>query len=101
MSGSLSKDRWSDGGDPALAHRLARMWGLFAVLAWCMAGFTSLAWWVAQAGDYQSNWRGFNAGDGFPVLAVALFVVAGLCCLPVARRQRARARYLAAETQGR
>lgn len=101
MSRSPAKDRWSDGGDPALARRLARMWVLFAVLAWCMAAFTSLAWWVAQAGDYQDNWRGFNEGDGFPLLAVVLFVVVGVCCLPVARQQRARASYLAAGTQGR
>ena len=95
------RDRWSDGGDPEMARRLARMWVAFAVVGWALAGLAGLAWWVAQAGDYQNNWRGFNAGDGFPAIAVVLFVVAGFCCLPVARKQRARARYLAAGTQGR
>ncbi|TWD82056.1 hypothetical protein FB561_3182 [Kribbella amoyensis] len=88
-------DRWADRGDPALARRLALMWGLFALVAWLGAGLTAAAWWVAQAGEYQENYRGFNAGDSFPWIAVALLVVAGLGCVPVAIRQYARARRLA------
>lgn len=91
---SPDKDRWSDGGDPAKARRLASMWVIFAVVAWAGAGLTWLAWWVAQVGDYQDNFRGFNAGDGFPWVFIGLCVVAGLCCLPVARAQKIRANYL-------
>ncbi|MGI5190663.1 hypothetical protein ACQEVI_21170 [Promicromonospora sp. CA-289599] len=95
MSRSLSRDRWSDQGDPALARRLARMWVIFAILSWGIAGLTSVAWWVAQVGDYQNNFRGFNADDAFPWIFVILCVVAGVSCLPIARTQRARARHLA------
>jgi hypothetical protein len=95
MSGWLAKDRWSDRGDPALARRLAWMWVIFALVAWGTAGLTWFAWWVAQVGNYEDNWRGFNEDDGFPWIFVALFVVAGVCCLPIARLQWARARYLA------
>jgi len=101
MSRSPAHDRWSDGGDPDMARRLARMWVSFAVIGWALAGFAGLAWWVAQVGDYQSNFRGFNAGDGFPWIFVALCVVAGLWCLPIARTQRIRARYLEQGTQDR
>lgn len=94
MSGRLAKDRWSDGGDPAKARRLAWTWVFFAIVAWAVAGLVWLAWWVAQVGDYQDNWRGFNEGDGFPWIFVALCVIAGVSCLPIAALQRARARYL-------
>jgi hypothetical protein len=95
MSRSLAKDRWSDKGDPAMARRLAWMWVLFAIVSWVVAGLAWLAWWVAQVGNYQDNWRGFNDGDGFPWFFVVLSVIAGVWCLPVARLQWARARYLA------
>jgi len=98
---SLSKDRWSDGGDPAKARRLAWMWVFFAGVMWAGAGLTWFASWVAQAGNYQNNYRGFNAGDGFPWIFVILCVVAGVCCLPVALTQRARARYLERGSQER
>lgn len=91
---SLSKDRWADGGDPAKARRLVWMWVINALVCWGTAGLTWLAWWVAQVGNYQDNWRGFNADDAFPWIFVMVFVVAGVCCLPVAVQQRARARYL-------
>lgn len=94
MSRSLDKDRWSDGGDPVMARRMSRMWVSFAVIAWALGGLAWFAWWIAQVGDYQNNFRGFNAGDGFPWIFVILCVVAGLWCLPIARTQRARARYL-------
>ena len=94
MRGSPVKDRWSDRGDPDMARRLARMWVSFAVIAWVLGGVAWLAWWVAQVGNYDNNFRGFNAGDGFPWVFIGLCVVAGVWCLPIARAQRARARYL-------
>ena len=96
-----SKDRWSDGGDPAKAARLVWMWVVFALAMWGTAGLVWLAWWVAQVGNYQNNYRGFNADDGFPWIFVLLCVVAGVCCLPVALVQRARARYLKRGSKGR
>lgn len=98
---SLSKDRWSDGGDPRQARNRARTWVAFACIAWGLAGLVWFAWWIAQVGDYQDNFRGFNAGDGFPWIFIGLCVVAGVWCLPVARKQRARARFLEEGTQGR
>lgn len=91
-------DRWSDLGDPRKARRLVWMWVINALVAWGAAGLTWLAWWVAQVGNYQDNWRGFNEDDGFPWIFVALLAAAGVLCLFLARRQWARARYLA---QGR
>ena len=96
---SLSKDRWSDGSDPAKARRLVWMWVVIALVMWGTAGLAWLAWWVAQVGNYQDNYRGFNADDGFPWIFVIVFVVAGVCCLPVAVTQRARARYLAQDSK--
>lgn len=92
---SLTKDRWSDKGDPALARRLVWMWVVIAVIVWGGAGLAGLAWWVAQEGNYENNWRGFNADDGFPWIFVAICGVAGVWRLFAARRQHARARYLA------
>jgi uncharacterized membrane protein YdjX (TVP38/TMEM64 family) len=91
---SAARDRWSDGGDLRLARRIVIMWVIFAVVAWAGAALASFAWWVAQAGNYQDNWRGFNADDGFPWIFVIVCVVAGVCCLPVALTQRARVRHL-------
>lgn len=91
---SSSKDRWSDGGDLRLARRLVWMWVFIALAAWGTAGFTWFIWWVAQVGNYQDNFRGFEADDEFPWIFVTLFVVGGVCCLPVALMQRARVRYL-------
>lgn len=95
MSRSPAKDRWSDLGDPAKARRLAWMWVFFAIAAWVTAGLAAFAWWIAQAGNYQDNWRGFNEGDGFPWIFVALCVIAGMWCVRLARLQWLRARYLA------
>lgn len=95
VSSRLAKDRWSDQGDPAKARRLVWMWVVFAAIALGGAGLTWLAWWVAQEGNYENNWRGFNADDGFPWIFVAICGIASVWCLFVALRQRARARYLA------
>ncbi|WP_432936945.1 hypothetical protein ACQPXM_24050 [Kribbella sp. CA-253562] len=94
MSRSVTRDRWSDGGDPALARRAAWMWVFIALAAWAMVGLIRLTWWVAQVNDYQDNYRGFEAGDPFPWVVVIVFCVAGVACLPVALVQASRARYL-------
>lgn len=98
---SLPKDRWSDSGDPRQARNRAWTWVAFACIAWGLAGLVWFAWWIAQRESYQDNFRGFDAGDDFPWLFMILCVVVGIWCLPVARKQWARARLLARDVPNR
>lgn len=71
MSGSTN-DRGIDPNTPAGARRKAVMWLLFIGVGLVVVGLTWGGWAAAQAGGYEDNLRGFEAGDPFPWVPVVL-----------------------------
>ncbi|MBO0610645.1 hypothetical protein [Myceligenerans salitolerans] len=61
-----------DPDSPDGARRVAVMWTLFIGVGLVLVGLTWGGWAVAQAGGYEDNFRGFDAGDPFPWVPVIL-----------------------------
>jgi hypothetical protein len=61
-----------DPNSPRGARRTALMWNAYVVFGLLMAGLLTLAWNLAQEHHYEDNLRGFEYGDPYPTVAVAL-----------------------------